>query len=83
MTQAELMALPEWPSGFGQRQIVRNGQRIIIPVAPPLVVFQDSCFYIDREGSAWMVGTHNGVKYRRLHWSGAWNLPADIERITK
>lgn len=66
MTHAELMAIPEWPTQFGQRTIERDGQKFVVPVAPTPMVMFDPTLYIDANGHEWAVGTIKGVRYRQL-----------------
>jgi hypothetical protein len=66
MTHAELMAIPEWPTGLGHRDIEVDGKRVRVPVAPPRVAMFDPMGVTDALGHQWLLGTYKGVRYRQL-----------------
>jgi hypothetical protein len=69
MTQDELDALPEWPTGFGVRETVIDGIVRRVPVAPPMVVFEtkddEPTLMTDREGRTWTTGWYEGRQWKR------------------
>lgn len=66
MTHAELMAIPEWPTSFGQQEIEVDGFRLVVPVQPLFTTMFDPMTVTDALGHQWMVGTVKGVRYRQL-----------------
>lgn len=67
MTHDELMAIPEWPTRFGQRELLHEGKRVVVPVRPAPAAMFDPTHYLDADGHEWTVGTIKGVQYRQLH----------------
>jgi hypothetical protein len=75
VTDEELLALPDETPIFGQKEIIENGRRVIIPVAPDiraLYVGPDDGVYTDRSGTRWFVGWLDDRRVRRLYdgWAG-------------
>jgi hypothetical protein len=74
VTHEELDALPE-VGGFGQREEMRDGRKVTIPVAErSFALFHgpdDPLSVEDRNGSVWMVGWAGGVRYKQRvqRWS--------------
>lgn len=64
MTQDELDALPIM-GGIDERIEVRDGRKVVIPVMRKAFALFDPTVYTDANGARWMVGTHEGVMYRR------------------
>ena len=67
MTLEELDALPE-TGGFEQREELRDGKKVIIPVAlEAFALYQgpdDPACVIDEHGVRWLIGWANGVRYK-------------------
>ena len=65
-TSDDMAALPE--VGFGQEERVINGKRVLVPVAPDLVLFWsedgDMVGYTDSDGTRWDL-----VKFADGSWS--------------
>lgn len=76
MTQDELNALPDISQHYGEREEIRNGQRVVIPVlmGSPEMLWQpkdDASFVVrDRDGIEWFVGQRkDGTSAkRRVGW---------------
>ena len=73
MTQAELDAIPEEPTGFGMVEEVIDGKTIRRPVAPNLGVLyhgpDDPISVIDHDGQRWMIGrVDDGRLVKRRRW---------------
>lgn len=74
MTQDELDALPEINlGGFRSQLRIIDGQEVIVSIAEPMVVLfnkeHDPLDILDRHGIRYIVGWHNGVRYKskRIH----------------
>jgi hypothetical protein len=68
-TQADLDALPETGGDFGQKEIVLDGHRVVVPIPNEgylLYTRPDEVnSVIDSEGRRWMIGWWDGVRYKR------------------
>jgi hypothetical protein len=69
MTQDELDALPEWPTGFSLEERMIDGVLKRVPVAPPMAVLatgdDEPMMILDRKGRTWSTGWHDGKQWKR------------------
>jgi hypothetical protein len=68
MTSDELQALPDVTPRIDMREEIRDGKRVLTPVAQiGKALFQkdDDGAFMDAAGTRWMVGWLNGVRVRQ------------------
>ena len=63
ITPEELQALPE-NGGFDTVEKIRDGKKIRSYSMKPAFVLSDTGIVKDNEGSVWLVGYHDGTRYK-------------------
>lgn len=70
MTEAEFLALPDDTPSFGQREVIIDGRRTVIPICPQpggraLYLQDDDGLFVLADGTEWITGWIDGRRVRR------------------